>query len=189
MSSVFTVGSQSIKLEHIIGEVLSYHKHSESHVYGNGGGHNNSPVRIKTQEVTRTEFFIKDQSGNEHEVRLTDEKYVALRQGQKVTLVKAVQEDSRFYWVYLWVHNTDMEYMLKERYEVYSNKTFWHYPLLLLTILFFKYYIDISGWILPSILGVISSLTIATIIIGIILKPIAIKKLDKYLMEYVDRLG
>lgn len=186
MNQSFLVGNRTTTLGHITGEVLSYNKHSESHVYGSGGGHNNSHVRINTKVVTRTEIFIKDENNVEHEIKLVSEKDVALRQGQKVSMVKAEIEDDHYYWVYLWVHNTDREYFLNERQYVYSNKKLWHYILLGFAVLFFKYYFDMTGWIFPTISALVSTFIVIAIVTSKILKPIAIKELDKNIRSYSD---
>lgn len=187
-SSSFELGSRKITLDHVRGKVMSYHKHSESYVHGSGGGHPNARTSITTHEVTQTEFIVKDENEREYPVVLRGQKNVVLSEGQEVTLFCADTDDEDSYWVYVYVHNTGQECYFNQREKVYRNKTHWHFPLLISMLFFLRAYYDLDSWVWSIIWAVLASLFVAAIVTKVFLRPAAIKKLDKQIQDYADRV-
>lgn len=186
MTARTEVGKNAVTLDFIHGEVLSYHKHSESYVSGSGG-YNNTGVRIRTQEVTHTEFFVKDDKGQEHEVMLRGEKRLTVREGQEVTMIRADSSEQGPVWVYMYVHNTQMEYYLHNRQDMYVNRQLWHWPLLIGLVLYLKYGL-IDNWFAAIVFGLLGAFIISMLITSKILLPKAMKKFDAAIDAYSNQI-
>lgn len=184
----FKLGKSSVTLDHVNGEVLSFNKHSETHVRGGGGGHGNARVIVRSSQLTLIEFFVKSDDGEEFEVRVTGQPHLALRQGQHITLVRTNVNNDEAYWAYLYVEETRMEYYLRSRIRSYKNKTLWHLPLFLGSIFCVKSYYEIDGWIWPILIGIFLSLFAIAMVEKVLFRPRAIKLLDAKIASYVETI-
>ena len=97
----------------LTGVVVDSSKHSETNVYGGGGGGysyqgtGSSYVNPVQSDVVRThEFWIRDENGKEHSIRL-DSHHIQLRGGQMITLVFVGTEKSGHNWAALYNHASE----------------------------------------------------------------------------------
>lgn len=183
----FSLGGQVFHLESLNGEVLSYNKRSQTQISGSGGGYNNAPLRIKSRTTIYTECFLRDPNGHEHEVRLVDEDHIALREGQHIRLIKAVAENGEYYWAFLRNETTETEFFLQHRQHAYKIQRRWQWLLFASSVLMLKFFFGWESWGLSILYGLLIHLLLNFSLKHFVLKPRAIRLLDREVERYIAR--
>jgi hypothetical protein len=85
-----TVGTRIIDLHKFSGEIVDEKRWATTQVSGSGGGYNvgsggTNPVSISSVSQTHDQFFLKNESGQEMAIELTDAG-LAVRKGHRVTV-------------------------------------------------------------------------------------------------------
>jgi hypothetical protein len=182
MDETIAFGKNNVTLEEIRGTLQGYHKRSETHVSGYGGGPQDQHVNISSTVSTISEFFIVDKNGKEHDVCLRNAQDLILREGQEVSLIKCGG-----CYIALVNHNTDKIHLLESRDNMYQNSTTWHYVLPPILAIWLHYYFDL-GW-LGSILGAFGLTALIVIFVtSKILTPRATARFDKELLPILKRI-
>jgi hypothetical protein len=107
-----TVGDRTIELHQFTGEVVEEKKWATTQVSGGGGGYNvgsgqNNPVTIASVSHTHDQFFLKNESGKEMAVEMTDAG-LALRKGHRATVFwGTIQGQERGQYVAIYNHTTN----------------------------------------------------------------------------------
>jgi hypothetical protein len=101
-SNTLTLGGKIFRFGSVWGDVVGSHKHSETDVWGGGGGAGNGAptnVVIRSSVTVKQEFFLTSRDGKERPIQLSGVD-IPIRDGQKITMVSAsVDGDATFYWV------------------------------------------------------------------------------------------
>jgi len=90
-SQTVSVGNRIIEFHTFTGVVLEEKKWTTTQVSGGGGGYNvgsghQNPVTISSSTTTHSQFFLRDDAGQERAFEITDFN-VAVRQGHRVTVL------------------------------------------------------------------------------------------------------
>jgi hypothetical protein len=106
-----TIGQQHIELHTFTGEVVDEKKWTSTQVSSSGGGYNvgsgqNNPVSISSSSETHDQFFLKDETGREQAIELTNAN-VAIRKGHRVTVIWGIlRGQERGPYLAIYNHNT-----------------------------------------------------------------------------------
>lgn len=133
----FVHGRKELEFKYTTGEVIGTNKFSETHVSSTGGGgtvggyigpyggHVSGDIdapEIKSEVITKHEFWIRKDDGEEMPVKLSGVD-IPLRAGQIITVIGAYMRGEKNGWYSLLVnHNAGKHWFIKDAGDL--NKTF-----------------------------------------------------------------
>ena len=134
--STITIHNKEYRIYEVTGKILESNKQRELHVYGSGGGGatyngtgGTAPVNIQSSTTIHDEFFLIDQYGQEHSIKLTNWD-VSLREGHKIQVIWVISPNQeRGPYVVLNNHNlkniTTQPQIIKSIAKKHYSKNFW----------------------------------------------------------------
>ncbi|MCS3473112.1 hypothetical protein M2401_006880 [Pseudomonas sp. JUb42] len=117
----FIHDDKTVEFISLVGEVVGSEKLNETHVSASGGGGyvgknggHLSAVEISSTNVINHEFWVRDDAGVEHDVKLRGHD-IPLRTGQRITLIGALRKHGTgTYWYSVIVnHSANKHWFLK----------------------------------------------------------------------------
>ena len=117
MMQTIVANGQKFDLFHTTGKVEEAGKNMETKITGSGGGGfiyrgtgGNAPISIKSKTVVHDQFFITDDTGNEHSFQLQNFN-VACRTGNRLSVVWAVRQGKKKGpYIMVYNHSTSSAY-------------------------------------------------------------------------------
>jgi hypothetical protein len=196
----FKFENKQLEFSGVSGDVIDQQKYSETHVSSSGGGgyvgphggHVSAPS-IHSTAVTKQEFWLKADDGGEKAIQLSGVD-VAIRTGQKITLISAKRVDKNDSYPIALINHTTNDNSLLENGKSLNAKSglliSWGRSLL----------IAFSWWCTVGAVGLLLSPKFswllnfswisATVVfvISYFLKASRIRELEKLLSEHIESL-
>ncbi|NWB29179.1 hypothetical protein [Pseudomonas gingeri] len=139
----FTHGKKTLSFGYTVGEVLDSEKFSQTQVSSSGGGGhigehggNVRPVRIQSTSIINHEFWIREDSGQEKDIKLVGYD-IPLRAGQRVSMVMVADLDaSKLVYSALVNHSAGKSWILKDAdaMDKFFGLTRFNYKALLIAV-------------------------------------------------------
>lgn len=129
--SIVTIHNKDYGIYEVSGKILESNKQRELHVYGSGGGgatYNGTggtvPVNIHSSTTIHDEFFLIDEYGQEHAIKLSNWD-VSLREGHEIQIIWVISPNQER-GPYVVLHNRSLRNITTQN-EIIRNISIKHY--------------------------------------------------------------